>query len=137
MYSAREGEYTKDLIPVTGDVFGIVDQLKSIDSKYFVMFNRTKQRFEIHHSGQRFQSFCLAVPYDELDARTLEFVKETRVENYKKLKARLDKENLKLEAEKARKFKDVSDFYADEVYDWANRHTDPNIPADANTTRWV
>jgi hypothetical protein len=126
MYKAREGQYSKNLIPVTESVYHIPERLKEIDNKYFVMFNTKKQRFEIHHAGQPFQSFCLAVPFEELDARIIEYVKQTRRENQKKLIAEMDAHNAKLEADKQRKMQDEVGYYAGELYDWENRHSAVN-----------
>ena len=62
-------------------MFGICDRLKSIDDGYFVVYDRHRSRFEVHNSRQRGSTFALAVPYASLDARVVELVRKTRVEN--------------------------------------------------------
>ena len=66
------------LIEIKHDVFYVAERLKEID------FN----------SGQS-DTYCLTVPYDELDARTVNFVNQTRVENRDRLLKELDEENRK------------------------------------------
>lgn len=82
------------LIEIKHDVFYVVERLKEIDFKYFILYNTDNKKYEIHHSGQS-DTYCLTVPYDELDARTVNFVNQTRVENRDRLLKELDEENRK------------------------------------------
>ncbi|MDD2445770.1 MAG: hypothetical protein PHX09_03050 [Clostridia bacterium] len=85
------------LIKVETDVFFISERLREIDKDYFIIFNSKTQGFEIHHKGQIMNTFCLNVPYRTLDARTLELVQKTRIENIKNITDNLDNENIKTE----------------------------------------
>ena len=71
--------------------------MKEIDKGYFLLYNEAKNRFEVHHKDGRPDTFCLALPYDELDARTLDYVQKTRIANIDKLIAEIDKQNENLE----------------------------------------
>ena len=82
------------LIEIKHDVFYVAERLKEIDFKYFILYNTDKEKYEIHHSGQS-DTYCLTVPYDELDARTVNFVNQTRVENRDRLLKELDEQNRK------------------------------------------
>lgn len=82
-------------IEIDGDVYFIAERLKEIDFNYFILYNTKKKCYEIHHHGQS-DTYCLTVPYDELDERTIDFVNKTRVENRDRLFAELEKENLKI-----------------------------------------
>lgn len=64
--------------PVTDDVFFIASRLKETDPSYFVVYNLLKSRYEVHSKEQRGNTLCFVVPYDRLDARTLEYAKRTR-----------------------------------------------------------
>ena len=66
-------------IEIREDVFDIAHRLKEIDGDYFPVYNLTKKRFEIHHRGRR-DTLQLVLPYESLDARAIQRVKETRRE---------------------------------------------------------
>lgn len=82
------------LIEVKNDVYFIADRLKEVDENYFILFNTKKQHYEVHHKAQS-DTYCLTVPYAELDERTIVFVNQTRVENRDRLIRELDEENKK------------------------------------------
>lgn len=81
---------------IESDALDIVGRLKSIDRDYFVMFNPDRHKFEVHSHGQK-NTYCLTVPYDALDERTITFVLKTRVQNSDKLFEEMERENLKWE----------------------------------------
>ena len=81
-------------IEIVHDVYYIAERLKEIDFNYFILYNTKRKKYEIHHTGQP-GTYCLTVPYDELDARTIDFVNQTRVENRDRLLKELDEENKK------------------------------------------
>ena len=81
-------------IEIVHDVYYIAERLKEIDFNYFILYNTKRKKYEIHHTGQS-DTYCLTVPYDELDARTIDFVNQTRVENRDRLLKELDEENKK------------------------------------------
>ncbi|MBO4554966.1 MAG: hypothetical protein J5713_04215 [Clostridia bacterium] len=87
---------------IENDLFDIADRLKEIDDRYVLYFNKTLWRFEIHANGV----LQLAVPFDRLDARTLFYARETRLENMRKLVERMDKENDRLDKIKRQKIID-------------------------------
>ena len=82
---------------ITDDLFDIANRLKSVNESYAVYYNTEKQRFEVHDSARG----CLAfvVPYDELDARTVEYALYTRVENVKQIAAEIEAHNQRVENE--------------------------------------
>lgn len=84
---------------ICSDVFDIAHRLKQIDSRYFVVYNTVKRRYEVHNSGQKGNTFCLVVPYDCLDARTLDYVRRTRVSNSKELIEQIEADNARLQRE--------------------------------------
>jgi hypothetical protein len=139
MWIAREGVHTDKLIPVLTSSYSIPERLKEIDSKYFVMFNKRTQKFEIHHAGQPFSSYCLTVPYEELDCRTVDLVLETRRENMKKLIAEIEAENLKREIDAENKHMNELDWKAREYYQYLDNHpsADARLPKNAYKERFV
>lgn len=96
---ARSGEARKgfrgaggvaDVREVESDLFDIARRLKEIDAGYFIL--RREGRFEVHNRGDE-PTYCLAVPWSELDARTVELVRKTRAERAAELFAELERDN--------------------------------------------
>ena len=63
------------------DVYDIVKRIKYIDDGYYVVFDTDKLIFEVHNSKQIGSSYCLTLPYSELDERTLRHVLKTQSVN--------------------------------------------------------
>ncbi len=82
---------------VTHDLYDIAERLKEIDEGYFVFYSYKDKRYEIHHKDQKGDTFALAVPYDELDERTLRLVRRTRAERAEKLIEEMEKQNREAE----------------------------------------
>jgi hypothetical protein len=101
------------------------------------MLNKRKQRFEIHHSKQPFNSYALTVPYSELDARTIHLVCETRRENRRKIIAAMNAHNEKLLLDMENKATDEFGQRLKGHYRYLDAHATDRIPENANTTRWV
>lgn len=101
-----EGVSTRERIAVTGDVYNITGRLKEIDRDYFVMFNRRTQKFEVHINGQWCTLGC-ELPFDELDARTLLYVREHHASRMAALMAEMDKAEAAQEAARARRMEDL------------------------------
>ena len=81
---------------IKDDLFDIVKRIKQIDPKYFVLYNLTRHKYEIHYSRSK-NTYELTVPYDNLDARTIDFVLKTRMQNQKKLLEEIENSNKKLQ----------------------------------------
>ena len=81
---------------IKSDVFDIAKRIKSIDKNYFVVLNKTKNRFEVHYKRNK-NTYELTIPYKTLDARAVEFVRKTAVQNKEKIFEEIEKSNEKLE----------------------------------------
>lgn len=82
---------------ITNDLFDIADRLKSVKNSYDLYYNEEKERFEVHDSDKR--SLAFVVPYDELDARTVEYALYSRVENAKQIFEQIQAHNNRIEKE--------------------------------------
>lgn len=78
------------------DLFNIVNRLKSIDKNYFVMYNTKKHKFEVHYKRAK-NTYELTVPYNKLDARTINLVQSTKIENQKQIYQQIEQQNQILE----------------------------------------
>ncbi len=109
------------LTELTTNVYFIPERLKEIDSGYFVVRNHEKKTFEIHHRDQPHTTYCLTVPYEELDCRALELVRKTSVSNLDRLLSEMDSHNQQLEQE-ATKVSEESTQKTKEVLSYLNHH---------------
>ena len=88
-----------ELQKVRHDLFNIAARLKSVDRRYELFFNRKKSRYEIYANG----AMQIALPFERLDARAIEYARKTRLENLNKLIAEIEAENARLEIENAKR----------------------------------
>lgn len=125
------------LTKMTTNVYRIPERLSEIDPGYFVVRNHRKKTFEIHHSDQVDNTYCLTVPYEELDARTLELVRKTRISNLEKLIAEMDQANQKL-SEKNTTVSEEAQIKTKEVLSYLNGHeSKETVDEKAFTTRFI
>lgn len=83
------------LIEITHDVCDIAQRIKEVDENYFIVFNRLLGRFELHDRSCR-DSFACELPYDQLDARSIEHARMTRIERLESIIRELDRYNEKI-----------------------------------------
>lgn len=102
--------------------FNIPERLKAIDEGYFVVRNHETHQFEVHHSGQIGDTFCLSIPYDELDYRTIQRVRETQIQYIDNIVAEMERNNEKLEADRDKKLKDYTETTTREIYRYLKSH---------------
>lgn len=81
---------------IKNDIFNIAKRLKSIDKKYFIVFNNDRNKYEVHYSRAK-NTYELTIPYETLDARTINFVLKTRIQNKQKIFEEIENSNKKLE----------------------------------------
>ncbi|MBR4406698.1 MAG: hypothetical protein IKT27_00075 [Clostridia bacterium] len=79
------------------DTYFIGERLREVDGGYYVVYEEERGRYEVHHREGKPTTFCVAVPYDTLDERTITLVQKTRIENLEKILDEIDKANAKLE----------------------------------------
>ena len=86
---------------ITNDLFDVATRLVAVNENYVVYYNTEKERYEVHDGVKNRLEFV--VPYDELDARTVEYARYSRVENSKKIFDEVERHNERLEKEQATK----------------------------------
>ena len=84
-------------IIIKSDVYNISKRILDIDRSYFIVYNTSKDCYEVHSSQQLDTTYCLTVPYKHLDVRTLDCVYQTKSENIEKILNQIDVENKILE----------------------------------------
>ena len=83
-------------IKIENDLYSISQRLKEIDKDYFILLNTKKNSFEVHNSKQKDNTYCLTVPYSELDSRTVSLVKSTKKEYMDNILNEIERNNKKL-----------------------------------------
>lgn len=113
----------RHLTEIREDVFDIAERLKEIDPSYRIFYDGGKQRFLLF--GGREQGFIMALPFDRLDARTVEHVKKTRIERLRQVLSEMEQHNKRQEERALREAKSTAKEHlkesADRVYHDANR----------------
>lgn len=102
--------------------FNIPERLKAIDEKYFLVRNHKTNEFEVHHSGQADDTFCLSIPYDELDFRTIQRVRETQIQYIDNIVKEMERKNEKLETDRDKKLKDFTETTTKDIYRYLNKY---------------
>lgn len=122
-------------IQIVEDLFSISDRLKEIDDGYYVIYNTTKCRYEVHNS-QTPKRFCFVVPYKSLDSRTLEIALSTSTNNSKKIFEQIERNNHNLENQKLQKIKDENSWKFKEIFNYEKLSKQMNT-AKSYITKWV
>lgn len=81
------------IFKVFHDVYDIAKRIKEIDRSYYIVFNTSKEKFEVHCSQQIGSSYCLTLPYPCLDERTLKYVLKTKSANIDEILEKIENDN--------------------------------------------
>ena len=82
------------MIEITNDLYDIAWRLRSVNECYRLYYNKEKGRYEVRNSNTCALEFV--VPYDELDARTVEYARYTSVSNAEQVFRDIEKNNARL-----------------------------------------
>lgn len=119
----REGVNDEERIAVTSDALDIVRRIKEIYEGYFVMLNRRTQKFEVHVRGQQCTLGC-ELPYEQLDARAVEYVRRHERDRIDELMREMDEEEARRQRAKDAKLREAAERMADGLAYLENRSTD-------------
>ena len=127
----EEGVSTRERIAVTGDVLNITGRLKEIDPDYFVMFNRKTQKFEVHAAGQEGTTLGCELPYEQLDARAIEHVREHHSSRMAAIMAEIDRQEAERDRERQKRMQELHARAADGFRFAAKSRTSEAFPKEA------
>lgn len=102
-------------IKIDSDVHDIVDRIKDIDEGYYIVFDTTKNKYELHNYNQ-LDSYCLTIPYDNIYSRILSLVMLSSVSNMDNIMEEIDNNNTDIENKCIKHIKDVADYKLREIY---------------------
>ena len=86
----------KDLVEVK-DMFFLYKRIKKINPNYVLLFNLKTKKYEVHDMLNRFDSKCLTISHNDLNAKLEYKLFVSRRENMKKLFLEIEENNKKLE----------------------------------------
>ena len=92
------------------DTLGIATRLRMIDDGYFILFNTMSGKFEVHntYNGDK-NTYCFTVPFNALDARTIDHCQKTRIENSDKLIKQMEEDNKKIDETRLKDFHNTAE----------------------------
>ena len=86
----------KGLVKIEKDLFSICDRLRELDGRYELYRNTIAHRFEVYVE----KALQFVVPFQKLDARTIEFARRTRIERSRQILKEIDEHNARVEKQK-------------------------------------
>lgn len=89
------------LVPVTNDLFDIAWRLRAVNDDYRLFYNTLSAKYEVHSAERGTVQFV--VPFDALDARTVEYARRTRVQNAREIFDEIERANADADKLLARK----------------------------------
>ena len=120
-------------IKINSDPFNIAKRIKSINKNYYVVFDTFKQTYEIHNSSFA-NSYCITIPYKNLDCRAIELIKKS--ENVTETLLEIEKHNKKLENQNKNNMLDKVSYQLKQIYDYSNSHV-KNFDGNAFKNIWI
>lgn len=109
-------------IIIKSDVFNICERVKKIYNGYFISFNIKNKKYEIHDKNQ-FNTYCLTVPYTNLDVRTLDLILKSSNKNYQSIIDEIDKNNKQIQYKNEKQLNDYCQYNLKEIYKYSNTTT--------------
>lgn len=110
-------------IPVLNNVYDIPVRLKEVNRDFFVMFNTRNQKYEIHDASQPYDTYACTLPYDELDARALVYVREFSRERTEHLAEEIDRYNDELDRREKAALIDKASYKCREAFNYLKNNS--------------
>ena len=103
---------------IEDNIYDIPQRLKEYDASFFVVFNFMNDKYEVHSKDNLFGTYCLTVPYKELDERTLWLVikNDTKNKGAREFERELNEHNRKVEERKETETKNWIEDVAKETH---------------------
>lgn len=120
--TCHEGHYCAERIPVTTNVFNIPERLKEIDPRFFVMFNKVEQQYEVHVEGQLGGTLGCVLPFEELDARAIEYVQARTQQHFDEMAKQIDVHNEKMVKAREEASLDKACYKTKQAFLWDDHH---------------
>lgn len=118
-----EGRPSPGRIPVLNNVYDIPVRLKEVNRDFFVMFNTRNQKFEIHCASQPYDTCACTLPFNELDARAIDYVREFSRERTQNLAAEIERYNDELDRKEKAALLDKAAYKTREAFNYLKNNS--------------
>ena len=117
---------------IQNDMFNITKRVKLIDADYVIFFDDLDCNYKLYALGK----YCLNLG-KFLDARVLDKIWQTRVENSDKIFNDIELNNISLDSKCVEHRQNVSSHMFQKIYEYASRHSNDIDYNNTFTTQWV
>lgn len=121
-------------VKIDNDVFDIAKRIKDIDEGYFILFDVDKNVYELHNKFQ-LTSFCLTIPYANLDNRVIDLILYSDASNIDKIIEDIDRNNEYIERNNINTMKNQTDYMLREIYNFSN-NSSKKVCSNSFATIW-
>lgn len=118
-----EGRACKDRLPVLTNPMDIPVRLKEVNGDFFVMFNTKLQKFEVHCASQPGTTLACVLPFDELDARAITYVREFSRERTEQIAREIEEYNERLDAREKAALIDKAGYKTREAFNYLKNNS--------------
>lgn len=118
-----EGRFYKDRIPVTSHAMDIPVRLKEVNRDFFVMFNTRHQKYEIHCASQPESTLACVLPFDDLDYRAIQYVREFARERTENLAREIEEYNEKMIRKQQEEMIDKAGYKCREAFNYLRNNS--------------
>lgn len=123
MLRCTEGRPCKDRLPVLSHVMDIPVRLKEVNGDFFVMLNTATQKFEVHCASQPGTTLACVLPFDELDARTIRYVREFSNQRTEQIAKEIEEYNERLDAQEKAALIDKANYKVREAFNYLKNNS--------------
>ena len=106
-------------IKIESDAFDIVTRIKEIDDGYYIVYDTKRNCYELHNSNQ-INSYCLSIPFDEIDARIIDLIYYTNVLNIDNIMQDIDKDNNEIDRNNNNEILNQTKYMSEEIFKFCN-----------------
>lgn len=108
---------------MTSHTLDIPVRLKEVNRDFFVMFNTRLQKYEIHCASQPESTLACVLPFEELDNRTLVYVREFSRERTQNLAREIEEYNERLEKKRQAELLDKAGYKTREAFNYLRNNS--------------
>lgn len=123
MIRCIEGRFDRDHVPVISHAMDIPVRLKELNGAFFVMLNVRTQKYEVHCADQPFETLACVLPFDQLDARAIQYVREHSAQRLETIAREIEEHNERLAKQKEAELLDKANYKMKETFNYLKDNT--------------
>ncbi len=119
------------------DVFHITKHMKSIQKTYFVCYNLTTKKYEVHNSAHKTNTFCYSIPFKQLDRRAITHMLKQSKKSNQQLFHEVEENNQKIQKNAQQNLSDEAHWKLKEIVTYASSGGKDYSHNNSFVTPWV